>query len=179
MAAANSLHDSAVVEANWPIIANTEVLNVSQQYAGHPGYLVSECSNGLPPRSRLTQTPLLPTENSTDYFEAELARGAAGRLSGNASLPSYQVWAKPQPGGALAVLVVNVCDESHCAEPQLTTTLTLDELYHRELFAQGAPKSVAVRDLWRHEEVSAHATELRAVDIPPHGGLMVLLTPNA
>ena len=46
--AANSLHDSAVVEANWPIIANTEVLNVSQQYAGHPGYLVSEYSNGLP-----------------------------------------------------------------------------------------------------------------------------------
>ncbi len=45
--AANSLHDSAVVEANWPIIANTEVLNVSQQYAGHPGYLVSECSNAL------------------------------------------------------------------------------------------------------------------------------------
>ena len=124
--------------------------------------------------------PLLPTENSTDYFEAELARGAAGRLSGqNASLPSYQVWAKPQPGGALAVLVVNVCDPTHCAEPQLTTTLTLDELYHRELFSQGPPKSVAVRDLWRHEEVSAHATELRAVDIPPHGGLMVLLTPNA
>ena len=41
------LHDSEVVNANWAIIANKEVLNVSQTWAGHPGYLVKNATGSF------------------------------------------------------------------------------------------------------------------------------------
>ena len=70
------------------IIANEEVLNVSQTYAGHgPGYLVANSSDSSSPRS------------STD---------AAAAAPITQTLPMHEVWAKPQPRGKLAVLVVNV-----------------------------------------------------------------------
>ena len=147
------LHDSEVVEANWKIIANEEVLNVSQTYAGHPGYLV---------------------KNSSEYFVGDVKHGCTATRGENQSLPEYQVWAKPQPGGKLAVLVVNIG-----VSAGLTVTLPLAELYHEGLFTEGAPAKVQIRDLWKHTEVhpGTEWTELVVEDVAQHDGMFVLLTP--
>jgi len=50
------LTNSSLLEAAWPIIANEEVLAVSQVWAGHPGRLVANsteykvvnCTHGSP-----------------------------------------------------------------------------------------------------------------------------------
>lgn len=148
------LHDSNVVETNWNIIANREVLNVSQTYVKHPGYLV---------------------RNSSSYFVAEVKHGATATRGENETLPDYQVWAKPQPGGTLAVLVVNVG-----VEEGLNLTLPLSELFHSALFAEGAPSRVSARDLWSHSNFATclqTCTELAVVDVPHHDGAFVLLSP--
>jgi len=168
------LGDAVVVEANWDIIANTEVLNVSQTWAGHPGYLA---------------------KSSNKTFVAT----GVGWASENVTLPEYQIWAKPQPHGQLAVLVVNI----GASEGLSNLTVPLSELYHPAIFADdedyseaaeaaevgeapvGAPaRRVQIRDLWKHADVvhpgkegGAAWSELVVNDVPLHDGLFVLLTP--
>jgi len=80
------LTDRTTIATVWDIIANREVINVSQSWAGHPGRLVT---------------------NASTYFDAECKHGATGSREDACRLPSWQVWAKPQSKGAQAVLVVN------------------------------------------------------------------------
>ena len=77
------LADASVVEANWDIIANREVICVSQTWSGHPGYLVKSANNTF-----VAACVAWTCENHT--------------------LPEYQIWAKPQPNGTFAVLLVNI-----------------------------------------------------------------------
>jgi hypothetical protein len=151
------LADAAVVEASWDIIANTEVINVSQTYAGHPGYLV---------------------KSATETFVAT----CVGWSCENLTLPEYQIWAKPQPHGQLAVLVVNIGASSGVSN----LTVPLSELYHPALFTAGAaggvPARVKIRDLWKHADVIHPRkvwTELVVHDVKLHDGMFVMLTPVA
>ena len=152
------LDDAAVVEANWDIIANTDVINVSQTYAGHPGYLAKSAS---------------------ETFVAT----CVGWSCENLTLPEYQIWAKPQPRGQLAVLVVNIGASGGLSN----LTVPLSELYHPALFAApGAPARVQIRDLWKHADVIHPRkgggkvwTELVVPDVKVHDGMFVLLTPVA
>ena len=77
------LADAAVVEANWGVVANREVISVSQTWSGHPGYLVQSAS-----KTFVATCVAWTCENHT--------------------LPEHQIWAKPQPNGTFAVLLVNI-----------------------------------------------------------------------
>ena len=150
------LADAAVVEANWDIIANREVIRVSQTWSGHPGYLVQSAN-----KTFVATCVAWTCENHT--------------------LPEYQIWAKPQPNGALAVLVVNI----GAAGPGGLTNLTvpLSELFHPAVFEGGeVPTRVHIRDVWKHAEVPPPGTEggwveLVVPDVQLHDGMFVLLSP--
>lgn len=80
------LTDERTLASVWNIIANREVINVSQSWAGHPGRLVA---------------------NSSTYMDAVCEHGATAGRKDDCRLPFWQVWAKPQGADAVAVLVVN------------------------------------------------------------------------
>ena len=66
----------------WPIIANEEVLAVSQSWFGHPGRLVA---------------------NATEYRAVVVEHGSTGNRVSTEQFPSWQAWAKPVANGAVAV----------------------------------------------------------------------------
>jgi len=138
------LADAQQLDAVWPIIANREALRVSQTWAGHPGRLVA---------------------NSSKYFDAVCEKGASDTHSHPCTFPEWQAWAKPQPGGAVAVLLVNL------AEAPVNISV--------DLAALGLPERAACRDLWAHAECGALVGALSAPAVPPHDGVFVLLTPSA
>eukprot|EP01062_Namystynia_karyoxenos_P054557 TRINITY_DN449_c0_g3_i1.p1 TRINITY_DN449_c0_g3~~TRINITY_DN449_c0_g3_i1.p1 ORF type:complete len:430 (+),score=140.87 TRINITY_DN449_c0_g3_i1:82-1371(+) len=130
------------VAAVWPVIANAEVIAVNQQWAGHPGRLV---------------------QNSSETFTAECKHGASDKRGDQCVLPKWQLWAKPQPGGAVAVLAVNVGEEpANVSAPLASLGITAT--------------SAAARDLWAHT-ANGTVQEFRAAGIPPHDCAFVLLTP--
>lgn len=146
------LSDDKVMQTVWPIIANTEVLAVSQQYSGHPGYLVLNSTNS--------------TVVSTDH-------GCSGGRPSNELLPDYQVWAKPQPNNTLAVLVVSV---SPSAEGVLE--LPLGTLWPRN--SAESVTSVSVRDIvshTTHANVAVGALRIDLSKLGVHGSTFLLLTP--
>lgn len=160
------LADGPSVDAIWDIVANTEVIRVSQAWAGHPGRLVA---------------------NSTTYFDAQCAAGATAHRSSLCRLPDWQVWAKPMPAAdapatpwttdvravgqaaaraeALAVLVVN-----NAATAAAEVTVPFASL--------GLDGPARMRDLWAHADNGTVARQLEFAQIAPHGGVMVLLTPT-
>lgn len=151
------LADAAVVEANWDIIANREVISVSQTWSGHPGYLVQSAN-----KTFVATCVAWTCENHT--------------------LPEHQIWAKPQPNGTLAVLVVNIGATGPSGLANLTVPLS--ELFHPALFEGGeVPTRVHIRDVWKHAEVPPPTgdgkgwAELVVPDVQLHDGMFVLLSP--
>ena len=146
------LTDDARLRAAWPIIANEETLAVSQSWSGHPGFLVA---------------------NSTAVKDFAVAYGRQGTHFTNASLPSWQAWAKPLKDNGMAVLVVRVWENK--ADSQFSLPL-------RKFYAPGsAPASVAVRDIHAHTD-NGTASAVLTVDLPAlHGrdSVFLVLTPAA
>lgn len=75
-----------------------------------------------------------------------------------------EVWAKPLAGGAHAVLLFNRTD----LEADITVTW-------QSLGISGAAR---VRDLWLHAEIGRIPAQYTASAIPPHGSVMLLVTPE-
>lgn len=109
--------------------------------------------------------------------------GCSARRGENQRFPEWQVWAKPQKNGSLAVLVVNTCDATHCGDAaslSLDLTLSLAELFVPEWEEESqvmVPTSVKVRDLWSHTDKGV-VSELRVENVAGHDGVFVLLTPQ-
>jgi hypothetical protein len=109
--------------------------------------------------------------------------GCTARRGEDQSVPEWQVWAKPQQNGSLAVLVVNTCDASHCksaASLSLDLTISLKDLFvsaWEEESQVAVPTSVRVRDLWSHSDTGV-AGELKVENVAGHDGVFVLLTPQ-
>jgi len=121
------LLDDALLDSVWPIISNREAIRVNQRWAGHPGRLVrSWTPNGA--------------HNSNDWPSTPF-----GGVKYEAPLDAIQLWAKPQPGGAVAVLVINA-DASSVSGVEFAVTLS-------ELGFQGGSGSVLVRDIWRRQDM--------------------------
>jgi len=121
------LLDDALLDSVWPIISNREAIRVNQRWAGHPGRLVrSWTPNGA--------------HNSNDWPNTPF-----GGVKYEAPLDAIQLWAKPQPGGAVAVLVINA-DASSVSGVEFAVTLS-------ELGFQGGSGSVLVRDIWRRQDM--------------------------
>ena len=127
---------------------------------------------------------------STDYLtmsdcvqDAMTKHGCSARRGENQRIPEWQLWAKPQKNGSLAVLVVNTCDAQHCesaASLSLDLTIPLVELFvaaWEEESQVAVPKSVNVRDLWSHAERGV-VSELKVENVAGHDGVFVLLTPH-
>lgn len=109
--------------------------------------------------------------------------GCTAHRGENQKIPEWQVWAKPQNQGSLAVLVVNTCDAVHCksaASLSLDLTIPLAELFvaaWEEKSQVLVPTSVRVRDLWSHTDKGV-MSELKVENVAGHDGVFVLLTPQ-
>ena len=110
--------------------------------------------------------------NATETQVLEVEHGSPGKRHTNETFPCWQAWAKPVRGGAVALLVVRICDD---AEPSLLS-FPLHQLFH----TGGVPSTVAVRDVLRHaDRGTAHgAIEVALHRIPPRGSHFVVLTPQ-
>ena len=134
------LTDDARLRAAWPIIANEEALAVSQSWSGHPGFLVA---------------------NSTEVQDFKAVWGSPGTQYVNASLPSWQAWAKPLKGNGVAVLVVRVWESE--ADTQLSIPLS------RFYDPGSVPASVTVRDIHAHTD-NGTASGVLTVNLPTLSG---------
>ena len=147
------LTNATLLRLAWPIVANEEVLAVSQCWHGHPGRLVA---------------------NASEYKVVDVVHGSPGVTHTTERLPSWQAWAKPVGGGAVALLVVRVWAGTANA------TLSFDMA---QLFGGGhvpPPARVRVRDILAHTG-NGTATAALSVDLaalPEHGATFVVLTPN-
>ena len=161
------LTDDAVVDSVMDIVANEEVIAISQQWAGHPGRLV---------------------RNASASFDALTKHGCSDRRGDNQSMPEYQVWAKPQPNRSIALLVVNICDAEHCPDASklsLDLTIPLSEIYvapweeEDTAVIAAVPQAVRVRDIWGHSEQGVANGSVRVKGVGGHDGAFLLLTPTA
>jgi len=146
------LTNATRLKMTWPIISNEEVLAVSQTWQGHPGRLVA---------------------NSTETKDLGVAHGSPGVTHTNESLPSWQAWAKPVQGGAVAVLVVRVWEGAANA----TVSFPLADLF--SLAGAAAPASVSVRDVHTHTDngTVVSALTVNLANLPARGCTFVVLTP--
>lgn len=143
------LTNKTVLEMVWPIIANEEVLAVSQSWAGHPGRLVA---------------------NSSSIKDVGVEHHSTGNLVTQEAFPSWQLWAKPLPGGATAALLVR----HWAAEGEGSLTFPLSKL-----FSGSPPGAVSVRDVLAHTDKGTADTSVKFElgDLPEHGAAFVVLTP--
>ena len=145
------LANATKLRAAWPIIANEEVLAVSQCWHGHPGRLVA---------------------NSSETRVVAVVHGSPGLTHTTERLPSWQAWAKPVSGGAVALLVVRVWEGSANA----TLSFPLAGLFG----GAAAPSSVRVRDVLAHADngTASSAVGVDLASLPAHGATFVVLTPQ-
>lgn len=151
----HDVNNDTIMDQIWPIIANTEVIAVSQSYAGHSGA----------PFQTSSDTVLLDRVNSAAFVkgmtEAEMA------ATGPTVAPSFQYFSKPMlPGGEkTAVLLMNHGDSA--------ADLTLD-------FADipgVACTKCHVRDIWNHADLGAFTTSYVAHKVGSHDAAFVVVTP--
>lgn len=81
-----------------------------------------------------------------------------------------QLWAKPQPHGAVAVLILN-SDTPNQASSNHTVTFDLKSL-------NLTSSTVAVRDIWNHADLGKATTSFTTDAIPGHDSRFYLLTPQ-
>mmetsp|Transcript_27285 Transcript_27285/g.59257 ORF Transcript_27285/g.59257 Transcript_27285/m.59257 type:complete len:281 (+) Transcript_27285:1-843(+) len=142
------LSNSTMRSHLWPIIANPDALAVNQKWAGHPGRLVASSSHN---------------------FTAGVAHGARCPCCTDPSkcesydFPTWQVWVKPQPGGFMAALVINISEEPQDVTVSLKTLGLTTE-------------AAEVRDLWQGDvrQVSDNLT----THLAPHDCYFVMLRPH-
>jgi alpha-galactosidase len=81
----------------------------------------------------------------------------------------WQVWAKPQPDGAVAVLLVNMGDDV------FTLSVVPSE------FVLGSDGTVAVRDVWNGKDLGrkASATPLVFDSVAAHDSIFLVFTPTS
>jgi len=126
------LGNGTLMDTVWPIITNTEVLQVSQSYYGHPGSLADEDKDDS---------------------------GAA-----------WQIWAKKQRGGSIAVLLV-----ARALSPAPSAPIDLSLRLSNYVDAA----AVSVRDLWGHKDLGLHKGNetLSFPAVAAHDSVFLLLTP--
>jgi hypothetical protein len=147
------LLDAALFDSVWAIISNHEAIQVNQRWAGHPGRLVR------------SWTP--PGASKSNNWPKEFHKWGGVKHEG--PLEALQLWAKPQPSGALAFLVINV--DAHSVDG-LDFEVSLMELGL-------PPASFRVRDIWQRKDVGmARGGEIRG-HVGARDSAFMLLTPVA
>uniref|UniRef100_A0A6U4G2I8 Alpha-galactosidase n=1 Tax=Phaeomonas parva TaxID=124430 RepID=A0A6U4G2I8_9STRA len=109
--------DQKTLDSVWDIISNEEILDINEVWAGHPGFFVkrqiayfSPMLKGSAEERRMEEL----TEEQLADLQAEpnLIANIEGGMTQAWDYISHmydqiQIWAKPQPNGKLAVLVLN------------------------------------------------------------------------
>ena len=119
------------------IIGNEAAIRVNQQWSGHPGFLLD--------------WPMKPAHPSTDH---PVNYGV-------------QLWAKRQPVGAFAVLLINASPNASAIYPLAFSKLNM------------TAAQVAVTDIWTGEGVGNFTGTFSVPAIAPYDSGFFLISPSA
>ena len=107
----------------------------------------------------------------TSFVKASVACGGADGAWRPVCPVAQQVWGKPQPGGAWALLFLNAAQN---ASMRMSVSLSAD--------LGLPPSSVRVRDLWSRKDVGSLGSGVDSFSpeaaVPPHDSAFFLLTPT-
>lgn len=138
------VRDDAVMDSVWDIIANRELLAINSAYAGSSGRRIATSS-------------------------ANVTWPYCGQQYATCSAPEWEVYSKPLPGGAAAVLVLNHADGGKTAN----VTLPLAGVPG---LACG-PRGCRVRDIYKHADAGVISGDLVVSALSAHDSYCVTLTP--
>lgn len=148
----HDVNDDTIMDQVWPIIANKEVLAVSQVYAGYSGGVFKQ-SSGVVHLDEVNHAAL--EKGMTDSERA---------AEGPTVSASFQYLYKPLvwDGSQTAVLLLN--------SENSTQDLTLDLAD-----VPGMQGPCNVRDIWQHEDLGKHADSI-TVTVDPHDAAFLVLS---
>ena len=153
--------DARAFDVVWPVISNTEAIAINQQWAGHAGWLVRSWTP--PGAAQIAE----PGRGSSPGCE-DSRRPTTEVVCWTEPLDPMQIWCKPQPGGAMAVFVLNSSPNQ-----QLPYSLPLSELGLS--IPTGA--TVSVRDVWARANRAPITTALLEGLVPASDSHLLLLLP--
>jgi len=142
----------------WDIITNTEAIEVSQTWAGHPGRLLSQASEKIklvvPYTIRdIERLERLDISHTDHHFSV---------------VGAWQIWSKKLANGAQAALLVNTGSAS--------TTISL----HLADLGFSSTQKVTLRSLWDHKDIGVmNDAETYSVTLAAHDSSFVRLTPTS
>ena len=142
------LLDADLIDSVWEIISNREAIRVNQRWAGHPGRLVR------------SWTPA-GARTSNDWPNTPY-----GGVKYEAPLDAMQIWAKPQPGGAAAIFVVN----ADASSSSLDFAISLSEL------GMVGVTSAQVRDIWNHRDLDVAIDQVTG-SVTARDSIFLLISP--
>merc|ERR1712087_150105 len=154
--------NSALTDRVWNVLTNREALAVSQTWAGHPGTLLDESAERMYyeyPQDTRNQIKRDIEKYDGLYKDTVSTEGL--------SLSMYQIWAKPQPNGAWAVLLMNNDGNS-------THGLTLDFTKVPGLNVNG----VKLRSIWDKKDLGTFSNSYTAKDVLPFDSEFLMVTPS-
>jgi alpha-galactosidase len=137
------VRNASIVDAMWPLVANTEILAVNAAWAGSAGDLILQDA-------------------------ARVHWDVCGTAPGVSpcSAAAYEVWSKPLPGGAAALLILN-----HNAAGGVNVSVPLASVPGLAC----AAASCAVRDVYAHADGGRATGAFTAVAVPAHDSVFVVL----
>lgn len=143
------VRNDTTMDAVWPIISNTEALAVNSAWAGSSGTRILADTAG-----NVTWTPcgFWPT----------------------CGAPGWEVWSKPLPDGAAAVLVLN-----HRADVNATVPILWASVPGLACGASPTAPSCTVRDVWAHADLGTFALGITASNVAPHDSVFLTVKPAA
>jgi alpha-galactosidase len=127
-----------ILEPVLDILGNTEAVAVNQAWAGHPGMRLE----------------------SPDCYEPSCWRAV--------QLNMTQTWAKPLPGGELAVLLINASPRPLVAGAKTLSFAALNL----------TTTSVTVRDIWNRSSLGSFHGVWPVPTVPPFDSVFVRLAPE-
>ena len=158
------LRNDTTMASIWPYISNKEAIQVNQQWAGDPGRFLNLSSSS---------SSSAPSSSS----------------SSSSVVAAVEVWAKLQPGGAVALLAFNTDAVTHSAPMSVDlsavwpagVTPPAGWCSSSKGEGKGKGKACSVRDIWKQEDsgqISAGgAWQLQT--LAPHDSAFVLISPPA
>jgi len=152
------LTNSQKMDSVWDIITNTEAIQVSQTWAGHPGRLISQATE-------------------TVRVEVPYSKNDLTRLSANGKLPTssfrsellaaWQVWAKPLSNKSYAAFLLNIADSAQ------TVSVKLSDLGY------SSTTKLNVRDIWEKNDLpQLNGDATYSIHLDPHDSKFIRLTPQ-
>jgi len=143
------LTNQSLRRSAYPIIANERAISVNQVWAGSPGKLLKESEEHF--------------EAVAAHYEDDPCENGKPEKCTKMSLPTWQLWTKPLPGGD-AVLLMNLSPS-----PQ-TLTLTLSDL-HSDL------ELATATEVWEGLEFEILGSYSK--EVASHDSVFLILEPRA